>query len=239
MAARKPGFPEEAGVLAEPARDDNGPLGFADAVGRGRDWCGTSRCSGGARSGSSRCADVADRPQVFPRSKVCGACVSGHALSVLRSVGLDDLVTRLGGVELRRFHVQSGGRALRLPLPAGIAVSRSRFDLLLAEAAVAAGAEFLPEATAAVPADGINEGSRSVRISRAGDQSAELRTKLVLGEGNGRSFRRGTRRTSPPRSCLVEANEPEAVILLRSAVAAASSRRNHVAQKGGWKPPLR
>lgn len=119
----------------------------------------------------------------FPRRKVCGACVSGHGLSVLRSVGLSELVERLGGLELRRFQVHADGRGVRLPLPGGMAVSRQRLDLLLAEAAVNAGADFLPETTATVPADGVHDGWRLVQISRVGQVVTELQAKLVLVAG--------------------------------------------------------
>ena len=121
--------------------------------------------------------------KAFPRSKVCGGCLNGQALSVLRSVGLEGLVERLGGVWLRQFHVQNGGRALRLSLPGGMAVSRGRFDRLLVEAAVDAGAEFLSETAAKVLCDESQQASRTVRISRAGQMLAELRTKLVLVAG--------------------------------------------------------
>ncbi len=88
----------------------------------------------------------------FPRPKVCGACLNGQALSVLQSVGLDSLPAMLGGMPLNQFDVRSNGRGVRLALPKGMAVSRLRFDAGLVEAAIAAGAAFLPETAAAVGA---------------------------------------------------------------------------------------
>ena len=84
----------------------------------------------------------------FPRAKVCGACLNGPALAVLKAVGLEGLPGALGGLAINQFDVRSHRRGVRLALPGGIAVSRKRFDAALVEAAIAAGAEFLPETAA-------------------------------------------------------------------------------------------
>jgi flavin-dependent dehydrogenase len=86
----------------------------------------------------------------FPRWKVCGACLNGQALAVLESVGLGDLAAQLGAIPLDTFDLRLPGRRLRLPLPWGVAIPRARFDAALVEAAVAAGAAFLPETHAQV-----------------------------------------------------------------------------------------
>lgn len=88
--------------------------------------------------------------KTFPRPKVCGACLNGQALAVLKSVGLETLPESLGGVLLKQFDVRSGGRGARLALPAGVAVSRLHFDAGLVQAAIAAGAEFLTETSASL-----------------------------------------------------------------------------------------
>lgn len=88
--------------------------------------------------------------QAFPREKVCGGCLNGHALGVLDSVGLGALARRAGGVSLGDFRVGVRGRAFRLALPAGIAVPRDRFDAQLVGAAVEAGTSFLPGTEARV-----------------------------------------------------------------------------------------
>lgn len=84
----------------------------------------------------------------FPRAKVCGGSLNGRALAILKSVGLGDLPESLGGIVVNQFDVRSTGRGVRLPLPGGVAVSRTRFDAALVEQAIAAGAAFLPETTA-------------------------------------------------------------------------------------------
>lgn len=84
----------------------------------------------------------------FPRAKVCGACLNEHALSMLDSAGLGDLIPRLGAPPLRQFRVHCGSRSAGLPLPGGAAVSRDRLDAALAREAIAAGADFLPGVSA-------------------------------------------------------------------------------------------
>ena len=80
----------------------------------------------------------------FPRSKVCGACINGRAMSILRRSGLDAFVMCRGAVPLRRFRVYAGRRNADVPLAAGVAISRDLFDTALVESAIDAGAAFLP-----------------------------------------------------------------------------------------------
>ena len=62
--------------------------------------------------------------KAFPRGKVCGACLNESALGVLESVGLSDLIAALGGTRLDAFQLGFRGRAMRLALPGGMALSR-------------------------------------------------------------------------------------------------------------------
>jgi menaquinone-9 beta-reductase len=84
----------------------------------------------------------------FPRSKVCGACINGRALSILRQSGLESLVVHHGAVPLSHFRVHAGGNVADVPLPEGVALSREALDSALVQAAVAAGCDFLPETKA-------------------------------------------------------------------------------------------
>lgn len=118
----------------------------------------------------------------FPRSKVCGACLNSRALALLNSLGLGEIPSSLGGRPVGRFHVRSAGREAQLALPAGIAVSRARFDAALVTAAIAAGADFLPETTAQV---GEACGShcaecRIVSLRRGGAGHVLARARVVL-----------------------------------------------------------
>ncbi|MDA0328648.1 MAG: NAD(P)/FAD-dependent oxidoreductase [Gemmatimonadetes bacterium] len=78
----------------------------------------------------------------FPRWKVCGACVGPAALRRLEGIGLGDMVERQGAVPLDRVLLASSGRTAGVALRGTVALSRSRFDQALVDAAVAAGVDF-------------------------------------------------------------------------------------------------
>jgi flavin-dependent dehydrogenase len=120
----------------------------------------------------------------FPRWKICGACLNGQALAALRSAGLGSLVTRLGGIGLDQFQVGFRGRTGRVAMPEGVALSRSRLDAALVDAATAAGARFLEE-THAIVGDSC-DGTRRVGLIQHGRSvDAEARVVLVAtGLGN-------------------------------------------------------
>jgi flavin-dependent dehydrogenase len=80
----------------------------------------------------------------FPRWKVCGGCLNERALGTLAGVGLESLTTRCRAVPLKRLHLAARDCGATLPLPGGVALSRESFDAALVQAAVAAGAAFLP-----------------------------------------------------------------------------------------------
>jgi flavin-dependent dehydrogenase len=113
----------------------------------------------------------------FPRSKVCGACLSGQALAVLRSAGLGSLVAGRGGIELKDLQLGFRGRTARLALPGGVAVSRARLDAELVAAATGLGAQFLQETDAAVTE--VRGGFRHVRLAQGG-QTIEAAARAVL-----------------------------------------------------------
>jgi flavin-dependent dehydrogenase len=113
----------------------------------------------------------------FGRGKVCGACVNGRALAVLEDLGLAHVAREAHGVPLTSLHVRSSRRAATIRLPAGIAVSRARFDAVLVSAALAAGAEFLPETTAFVGTAGA--ATRTVRL-RGAARALDVRADVVI-----------------------------------------------------------
>ena len=118
----------------------------------------------------------------FPRGKVCGACLNGQALSILRGAGLNELVTGLGGVPLNRFDVRVYGRKVSVPLPEGVAVSRKRFDAELVRVAVSAGTEFLPETSASLgvlSCEGEQE-CRTIALRHRDAAPLEVRARVVL-----------------------------------------------------------
>ncbi|HEV3163199.1 MAG TPA: FAD-dependent monooxygenase [Isosphaeraceae bacterium] len=119
--------------------------------------------------------------KTFPRPKVCGACLNGTALAVLGSVGLGDLVDRLGGIDLERLDVGLAGRLARFPLPAGKALAREVFDAALVDEALAAGADFLPATTATVEPGG--EPARTVQLDRQGQRRSVEASVVVVAAG--------------------------------------------------------
>ena len=78
--------------------------------------------------------------RLFPRWKVCGACLSPQALAALKTAGLGDLVAAQGGLSLERLQLGVAGRVNPIALGAGRVLSRSLLDQALLEAAVAVGA---------------------------------------------------------------------------------------------------
>jgi menaquinone-9 beta-reductase len=113
----------------------------------------------------------------FPRWKICGACLNAHALACLRSAGLGSLVARLGGIRLDQLQVGFRNRQAQLALPEGAAISRSRLDAAIVEAATDAGARFMQGTQANV--GGIRNGLRLVRLIHRGT-SIETQARVVL-----------------------------------------------------------
>jgi flavin-dependent dehydrogenase len=91
----------------------------------------------------------------FPRTKVCGCCLSSAALQQLAAAGLADLPTRLRAKPLAALRLHAGPRSAEVPIPGGVALSRAAFDSALVKAAVAAGATFLPNTFAVIQSPGV------------------------------------------------------------------------------------
>lgn len=124
----------------------------------------------------------------FPRSKVCGGCISGLGLDVLRRVDLGQLVEQPAATVLHRFELSATGKRAALPLPAGVAVSRFDFDARLVRAAVAAGADFLPETAADVRGLCGACRFRWTELQQASRDRLRARSRIVLAaDGLGRT----------------------------------------------------
>ncbi len=115
--------------------------------------------------------------RLFPRRKVCGACLNASALGVLRSVGLDGQLADLGGIKLDDLELRFAGRSARLEMPVGIALSRERLDSALVSLARDAGAVFLPQTEGLVGS--LQADTRSVVLVQA-DRSVTARARVVL-----------------------------------------------------------
>jgi len=100
----------------------------------------------------------------FPRDKVCGGCLNPEALARLDAAGLTPVLRAAGGHDITSLHLHARDRRADIPLPGGLAISRSTLDALLVQHAVEAGCTFLPETSAFVrPGDGREAGGDDVR----------------------------------------------------------------------------
>jgi flavin-dependent dehydrogenase len=141
----------------------------------------------------------------FPRPKVCGACLNGHALAALRSAGLATLVARRSGITLEEVQLCYRGGRVQLPLHDGAVLSREQFDSSLVDAARDAGVRFLQE-TEAVLSD-IGGELRHVDLVRPG-WTGRAAARLVLvaaGFGRYRGPQSGAARTELARELRIGA----------------------------------
>jgi flavin-dependent dehydrogenase len=117
----------------------------------------------------------------FPRSKVCGGCLNACAVSTLERIGLADAVRNLGAQEIEQIEIAAAHGSARLPLPGGLSVSRRRFDGMLIEAAIGAGAAFLSEARAQIGA--CRDDDRQLTLAHAGDRITVAARVVILASG--------------------------------------------------------
>ena len=114
----------------------------------------------------------------FPRDKTCGDGLIADALAVLRTIGLDDVVREASYRTSRLLTISPGGVEVRFQ-STFLVVPRRRFDHLLFERAVSAGATFQQ-----LVVDGpIREGERVVGIRAhrlASGETVELRAPLTV-----------------------------------------------------------
>jgi 2-polyprenyl-6-methoxyphenol hydroxylase-like FAD-dependent oxidoreductase len=120
---------------------------------------------------------------MFPRWKVCGACLNGRALATLQSVGLGSLTAECRAIALENVKLAARDRRATLPLPGGVAVSREAFDASLVRAAIAMGAAFLPETYATLV--GGDETTRVLYLRQGKCEWSAAARILVAADGLG------------------------------------------------------
>lgn len=118
--------------------------------------------------------------KAFPRYKVCGACLSHAAVEQLKDVGLADEIEQLNGQVLNEVRFQHGGRGLTLPVPAGLAVTRSRLDEALAKAAIAAGAIFWQQTKGLIRPCDPEANSRKVDLESPLARPTSVTARVIL-----------------------------------------------------------
>lgn len=118
--------------------------------------------------------------KVFPRYKVCGGCLNQRAVNALQEAGLAAALDELDAVPLDQFELRYQGRALKIPLPGGMAVSRSALDLQLVRMAQQSGVNFLAETKALVCGEAISGFTRKIDLFQQGALCGVARARVVL-----------------------------------------------------------
>jgi menaquinone-9 beta-reductase len=113
----------------------------------------------------------------FPRYKVCGCCLNVRALATLARLGLAQRLADAGAVPLAQVCLAGRGCRAVVPLPGGVALSRETFDAALVEAAIEAGAAFLPETRARL--SDVAPTARAVSL-RQGGHGEQVKAGVVL-----------------------------------------------------------
>jgi flavin-dependent dehydrogenase len=118
----------------------------------------------------------------FPRTKVCGCCLNGAALGILRETGLGGLPQRCGAPALTAFHLACRGRFATVPLTEGVSLSRDRFDAELIDEAITEGVAFLDETQAVIESSETEAASCRVNLkSENGHTSTHAKIVVVAG----------------------------------------------------------
>ncbi len=103
-----------------------------------------------------------------PRPKVCGGCMSALGWSMLKKLGVADVLQSAGVPTVDSLTLHYRSKQHRLDIPSGIAVSREVLDPILLAAAEAAGVSTLLETRATVLDDAemaMNHQFRRVRLA--------------------------------------------------------------------------
>jgi 2-polyprenyl-6-methoxyphenol hydroxylase-like FAD-dependent oxidoreductase len=122
----------------------------------------------------------------WPRSTVCGGCLSASALQTLHQIGMDSAVR---DAEPTRWVVwQSHGRTFEHPIPPGIAILRNDLDAAIVDNAIERGAHFLPGGCASLLAAVSGDHFRLLNLQIAG-QITQVRAGIVIAcDGIGGTF---------------------------------------------------
>ena len=116
----------------------------------------------------------------FPRAKVCGGCLNGRALAMLKSIGLGQIAVSCQGQTIDRIRIHQGRRTAEFPLPPGLSISRSTLDTLLVDAAISAGVTFVDQAKCKVLATAEGSSHRTILWSSRAGQTYSASAPIVL-----------------------------------------------------------
>lgn len=137
----------------------------------------------------------------YPRDKVCGACLNANALATLEALQLTHILDELKAPTLNQVQIQCGPRTVKLPLPAGRAVTRREFDLALATEAVRCGVKVIDNVTASLDSFNADQTARQVKIQSSHNVRIVDASLVLVAAGLG-----GIREMSQPWPAKVQPN---------------------------------
>lgn len=108
----------------------------------------------------------------FPRTKVCGCCVTSLAARTLDSIGLGHVLDACGARPLHEVHLYAGARPTRIPIHGVAGLSREVLDARLLGEASVSGAALLLQTRAEPCADGT--------VLLHGEETVEARARVVI-----------------------------------------------------------
>lgn len=126
----------------------------------------------------------------FPRYKVCGCCINRPAQQALESIGLGALLTHENAVYADAFDVRAGKLRANFALPNYAILSRERLDAALVQAAIDAGAAFLPGTQATLHA--VRADRRTVSLRNSEKSNLVNARIVILADGLGSRLLRAT-----------------------------------------------
>lgn len=111
----------------------------------------------------------------FPRTKVCGCCLSGKAVTHLKKLGLDSVLAN--AIPLDEFCLASGNHSAVVRTNGGFAISRLQLDQKLIHKAISKGVEFCDGISARL---GETQSDSRVVILLDNGQQIETRARMIL-----------------------------------------------------------
>ena len=121
----------------------------------------------------------------FPRWKVCGCCLNGHALAVLRETGLASSLIRHGAVPVESIRLASAGYFAQVPLSGGMVLSRQVLDAEIIKAAVQSGAGFLPQTMVSLARHASHRECRYLELNQGSVRTQNSAHIVISAEGLG------------------------------------------------------
>ncbi|MEM7167551.1 MAG: FAD-dependent monooxygenase [Planctomycetota bacterium] len=137
-------------------------------------------------AGAGQSVLLVDR-DTFPRTKVCGGCLSGAGVRALQAAELGAVLADMGAPKLQSTRLFYRGREAQIALSDGVAVSRVALDQALADSAVRSGCTWLQGVAAELPPASpssqpeVDAGWRDVTVHSLEDgRAARVRARVIV-----------------------------------------------------------